>query len=141
MAEADPETDIFSHCKVCNTPTTKTTILKHMSFKKTLIGNVLRTCKDHNSEEYEMVKDAIAELRKTKQRQQKRVYNEANKETIRQNQAKRDATNRQSQDHMEKKRLRQSEYNQNHPNRCPDKDGIVNKKMFTILKKHCVFYS
>ena len=41
--------------------TNKTTILKHMSFKKTKIGNVLRTCKDHNLEEYEMVKDAIAE--------------------------------------------------------------------------------
>ena len=99
MAEADPETDIFSHCKVCNTPTTKTTILKHMSFKKTLIDNVLRTCKDHNSEEYEMVKNAIAELRKTKKRQYNQVYEEVNKETIRQKRAKRDCEN------MERKKI------------------------------------
>ena len=113
MADADPETDIFSQCKVCNAQTNETTILKHMSFKKTLIDNVLRTCKEHNSEEYEMVKDAIADLRKTKKRKHSQVYNEVNKETRRQKQAKRDATNRQSQDHMERKRISKRKYDQN----------------------------
>ena len=60
-----------------------------MSHKKTLVDNVMKTCKDHNSEEYEMVKDAISELRKTKKRKHSQVYNEVNKETRRQKQAKR----------------------------------------------------
>lgn len=42
MAEGYQELDIFSHCKVCNAPTNRTTILKHMSFKKTLVHNVLK---------------------------------------------------------------------------------------------------
>ena len=131
MADADPEKDIFSQCKVCNAQTNETTILKHMSFKKTLVHNVLKTCKDHNSEQYEIVKDAIAELRKIKMRKFSQVYDEdnketkrqkqakrdeANKETKRQKQAKRDATNRQSQDHMEKKRISKRKYDQTHIN-------------------------
>ena len=128
MEDANSETDIFSHCKVCNEPTNRTTILKHMSHKKTVIDNVLRTCKDHNFEEYKIVKDAIAELRKTKMRQYSQVYNEDNKETIRQKQAKRDATNRQSQDHVEKKRLRQSEYNQNHREEIREKEEMRRQK-------------
>ena len=104
MAEAYPELDIFSHCKVCNAPTNRTTILKHMSIKKTLVHNVLKTCKDHNPEEYESIKNEITELRKTK----KRHYNEVNKEEIRQKQARRD------QDHREEKRLSQRRYNQEH---------------------------
>ena len=128
MAEADPETDIFSHCKVCNTPTTKTTILKHMSFKKTLIGNVLRTCKDHNSEEYEMVKDAIADLRNTKKRKHSQVYNEVNKETRRQKQAKRDATNRQSQEHLERKRISKRKYDQDHREENRKREAIRQQK-------------
>ena len=128
MAEADPETDIFSHCKVCNTPTTETTILKHMSFKKTLIDNVLRTCKDHNSEEYEMVKNAIAELRKTKKRQYSQVYNEVNKETIRQKKAKQDATNRVSQDHIERKRISQLRYDQKHREENREREEMRRQK-------------
>ena len=115
MAEAYPELDIFSHCKVCNAPTNRTTILKHMSFKKTLVHNVLKTCKDHNPEEYDSIKNEITELRKTK----KRHYNEVNKEEIRQKQARRDQDHmeekrRYYQDYKEEKRLSQRRYNQDH---------------------------
>ena len=108
MADAVSETDIFSHCKVCNEPTSKTTILKHMSHKKTVIDNLLKTCKEHNSEEYEIVKDAIAELRNIKKRQYNQVYNEVNKETIKQKRTKLDA------EQMERKKISKRKYDQNH---------------------------
>ena len=52
-----------------------------------VVDNVLRTCKDHDSEGYDMVKDAIADLRKAKKRRHIQDYNEVNKETIRQKQS------------------------------------------------------
>ena len=128
MAAANSETDLFSHCKVCNQPTNKTTILKHMSHKKTIIGNVLRTCKDHNSEEYEKVKDAIAKSRKIKKRLYSQVYNEDNKESIRQKKAKRDATDRLSQDHIERKRISQLKYNQNHREENREREEMRRQK-------------
>ena len=128
MADADSETDLFSHCKVCNQATNKTSILKHMSHKKTVIGNVLRTCKDHNVAEYEIVKDAITKSRKIKKRQYSQVYDEDNKETIRQKKAKRDATNRLSQDHIERKRITQLKYNQNHREEHREREEIRRQK-------------
>ena len=128
MADADSETDLFSHCKVCNQATNKTSILKHMSHKKTVIGNVLRTCKDHNVAEYEIVKDAITKSRKIKKRQYSQVYDEDNKETIRQKKAKRDATNRLSQDHIERKRISQLKYNQNHREEHREREEIRRQK-------------
>ena len=36
VANANPEMDRFSYCRVCNEQTTKTTILKHMNRKKNI---------------------------------------------------------------------------------------------------------
>ena len=80
MADANPDDDMFSHCKVCNEPTAKTTILKHMSRKKTLVRNVLRTCKEHNLEEFNSIKDTIAVARKAHKREHQRKQDQENQE-------------------------------------------------------------
>jgi len=64
MAEANQNEENFSHCKVCNESTTKTTILKHMSQKKVTIGHVFKTCKEHNLREFNSIKDLISIARK-----------------------------------------------------------------------------
>ena len=75
-----------------------------------------------------MAKNAIAKLRKSKKRQQHQVYNEDNKETIRQKKAKRDAENRESQDYMERNRISSIKYNQNHREENRKKEEIRRQK-------------
>ena len=86
MANANPDMDRFSHCKVCNERTTKTTILKHMNRKKTLVRNVLRTCKEHDIEEFNLIKDSILALRKAQKREYQREQDQKNIERKRHSQ-------------------------------------------------------
>ena len=78
MANINTEMDKFSHCKVCNEKTTKRTILKHMNRKKILVSNVLKTCKDHNIEEFNSIKDSISILRKAQKRKYQREQDKKN---------------------------------------------------------------
>ena len=103
MANANPDMDRFSNCKVCNEQTTKTTILKHMNRKKTLINNVLKTCKEHDIEEFNSIKDSIFILRKAQKREYQRGQYQTNGEI------KRLKQNQYDLEHREEKRQKQGD--------------------------------
>ena len=120
MANANPDMDRFSHCKVCNERTTKTTILKHMNRKKTLVRNVLRTCKEHDIEEFNLIKDSILALRKAQKREYQREQDQKNIERKRHYQRQYDL------EHREEKRQKQSQYDQEHKEEIRKKQSRYN---------------